>query len=100
MDVTKPCEFKWFGAMDVSKQYEFVGFGAMDVTKPNEFVRFGVPVRPKIDPRQPVPLLRTIQSDRASVAIVSASIFASPASLFFCTRPLATIGDRCPIGLC
>ena len=28
MDVTKPCEFIWFGAMDVTKPYEFIGFGA------------------------------------------------------------------------
>jgi hypothetical protein len=29
MDVTKPYEFIWFGAMDVTKPYEFIGFGAM-----------------------------------------------------------------------
>ncbi len=27
MDVTKPYEFKGFGAMDVTKSYEFIGFG-------------------------------------------------------------------------
>ncbi len=30
MDVTKPYEFIWFGAMDVTKPYELIGFGAMD----------------------------------------------------------------------
>jgi hypothetical protein len=41
MDVTKPYEYIWFGAMDVTQPYEFVRFGAMDVTQPYEFVRFG-----------------------------------------------------------
>ncbi len=27
MDVTKPYEFRGFGAMDVTKPYEFIGFG-------------------------------------------------------------------------
>ena len=39
MDVTKPYEFIWFGAMDVTKPYEFIGFGAMDVTKPYEIYK-------------------------------------------------------------
>ncbi len=29
MDVTKPYEFIWFGAMDVTKPYEFIGFGCL-----------------------------------------------------------------------
>ncbi len=39
--LSKPYEFKGFGAMDVTKPYEFIRFGAMDVTKPYEFIGFG-----------------------------------------------------------
>ena len=38
MDVTKPYQFIWFGAMGVTKPYKFIGFGAMDVTKPYKFM--------------------------------------------------------------
>jgi hypothetical protein len=41
MDVTKPYEFKRFGAMDVTKPYKFIRFGAMYVTKPYNFRGFG-----------------------------------------------------------
>ena len=27
MDITKPYEFIWFGAMDATKPYELIGFG-------------------------------------------------------------------------
>ena len=42
MDVTKPYEFTWFGAMDVTKNLtNFIGLWAMDVTKPYELTGFG-----------------------------------------------------------
>ncbi len=33
MDVTKPYQFRCFGAMDDTRPYKFIRFGAMDVTK-------------------------------------------------------------------
>ncbi len=41
MEITKPCEFIWFGAMETTNPYEFIGFGAMEVTKLYEFIGLG-----------------------------------------------------------
>ncbi len=40
--VTKPYEFKGFGAMAVTKPYKFIGFGEDVFTTPSPTVRSGV----------------------------------------------------------